>query len=299
MAVAIPILMLVGAEVAGVAVTGAMIAGAVVATAGAAMDNKDVALAGSVISLGSGLLSGAATAGAEAGTSATVADAAAPTTTEAMTTSTLSGKDPTAATGLATAPTNEGVQTFGVSAKDQVAQSPLPGGVDAAQPATVADSVGSQPLAEQSLAGKGMIDSQIPAELSGGAPAGSDAAQWQDRLGDYNTGQFQGPPSTAAGKPSGGLIDGLMEWGKGNPLLASTALNMGGRFVEKGFTKDPNQERLKYLREKDAMELELLQQKLARQNNIPGIPFRLNQQTNLYPGGQMNMPRVGMINSQG
>ncbi len=292
MAVAIPIIALVGAEIAGVAITGAMIAGAVVAAAGAAMENKDVAIAGSVISLGAGLLSGAATAGAEAGASTAAAEAAAPSATETMTTATLAGQDAAAVgSGLSTAPVSEGVQTFGAPAQAAIEQSALPGTAEAAM-STVA-----QAPAEQALS-SGMINSQIPAELSGAAPPGSDAASWQSMLGDYNTGQFQGPPSDVAGK-SGGLIDGLMSWGKQNPMLASTALNMGGRFVEKGFSKDPNQERLKYLREKDAMELELLQQKLARQNNIPGIPFRLNQQANLYPGGQMNMPRIGMINSQG
>lgn len=293
MAVAIPLVALIAAEVGGVAITAGMVAGAAVAFAGAAMENKDLQTAGAVISLGSGLLSGAATEAGSQAAGEAAADATAQSATSEMAQGTVAGTDPTASTGLAGAQTAaEAAPEITPVAADAAAAQPLAGAQAnlAGQPTTesIAPSLaGEMPNslspAQSNLAGGGLINSQM-----------NDSAAMASLSGEQ-----MGPPKSAMmSGGGGGLIDSIIGWGKSNPLLASTAVNVGGKFIEKGFSKDPNQERLKFEREKQGVELQLLREQLARKNAMPGtMPFTFNKDANLFPNGTVGVPRpVGMIN---
>lgn len=77
---------------------------------------------------------------------------------------------------------------------------------------------------------------------------------------------------------SPGLVERVMGWAEKNPLLTNTMIGAAGRFIERGFARDPNAERVELERRRQEIELELLRERLARANNMASvtIPFRAN-----------------------
>lgn len=96
---------------------------------------------------------------------------------------------------------------------------------------------------------------------------------------------------------STGLIGGVMDWAKQNPILSSGLIKTGGEFIAKGFGRNPQAEQVDLNRERLALEQRLAEIQLSNRNSAAGVKVNLNANTaaNLYPNGAYKAPGGGFI----